>query len=305
MSPTVAVVGSLNMDLVIQSPKIPQPGETVLSARSVQHFPGGKGANQAVAAARLGANVHMVGRIGDDSYGTDLLASLQNAGVNTTYIGVTQGTSTGVALIVVDAAGENSIVVASGANLSVIIEDIIEEVIAAADSVLLQLEIPLAINAHVASIAATYNTTVILNPAPAQQLPESLLQNVDVIIPNEGECELLTGQSISSEEDYFQASQALQALGPRTVVLTLGAKGAYLLHNDASAVIPAFKVEAVDTTAAGDAFVAGLAVALAERHDFAEAVRRANAAGGLAATRSGAQPSLPTREEWLHILNDS
>ncbi len=300
--PKLAVVGSINMDLVIQSPKIPQPGETVLSSASIQQFPGGKGANQAVAAARLGATVKMIGRVGDDSYGRNSLASLKDSGVDTSHIATVTEASTGVALIVVDEAAENTIVVASGANRAVETTDVVDSVIAEADTVLLQLEIPLAVNIHVARLAKAHGTRVILNPAPAQALPTDLLKNVDIIVPNEGECTLLAGYKIHSQEDYLPAAQALQKQGPGTVVMTLGANGAYVLYQDTASLVPAFSIEAKDTTAAGDAFVAGLAVALAEGQILSEAVRCANAAGALTATKPGAQPSLPSRNEWRKMV---
>ena len=303
MTARIAVVGSLNMDLVVRSPRIPLPGETIIGS-AYQQVPGGKGANQAVAAARLGARVSMVGRVGRDAFGDRLLEGLAAAGVDRTFVVQDREAATGVALIVVDDAGQNSIVVASGANmrLSPGNLDIAEGAIASADVLLLQLESPLDTVIRAAEVARRHGVTVILNPAPASPLPDRLLTMVDVLAPNESETAQLTGMSVKSLDQAESAAMALLQLGVGAVVLTLGERGAMLTQDGSTRVVPSFQVQPVDTTAAGDAFVAGLAVALAEGRTLADAVRWGNAAGALATTRHGAQPSLPTREALERLL---
>lgn len=306
MTARVTVVGSLNMDLVIRSPRIPRPGETILGGQ-FRHVPGGKGANQAVAAARLGAQVSMIGRVGDDPFGHQLLENLAVDGINHTFALRDRQAATGVALIVVDDAGENSIVVASGANMRLSPADVeaAETAISGAHVLLLQLETPLKAVTRAAEIARAHSIPVILNPAPARDLPPDLLALIDVLVPNEGEAGLLTRRSVQRLAEAEAAARALQDMGIGTVILTLGKQGALLAQGTGIQVFPAFDVHPVDTTAAGDAFLAGLAVALAEGKTTAEAVHWANAAGALATTRLGAQPSLPNRgavEELLATL---
>ncbi len=293
----ITVVGSLNMDLVARTHHIPQPGETILGGE-LHTLPGGKGANQAVAAARLGGSVAMVGRVGEDAFTGPLLDNLAAAGVDYTFVSRDSGAATGVALIVVDDAGQNSIVVTSGANMRLVPADVnaAETAIAGAKVLLLQLESPLEAVTRAAEVARSHGVTVILNPAPAQPLPASLLALVDVLIPNETETALLTGQIINNQAEAEAAAVKLRQSGVGTVILTLGERGALLTSATETKLFPAFKITPVDTTAAGDAFVGGLAVALAEGKPLAEAVRWGNAAGALAATQLGAQPSLPTRQ---------
>ena len=304
MTGYITVVGSLNMDLVTRTPRIPQPGETIIGS-DFRTVPGGKGANQAVAAARLGIQVSMVGRVGRDAFAQPLLDNLAAAGVDHTFVAQDPGAATGVALIVVDDAGQNSIVVASGANahLSPADVDAAESTIAAAAALLLQLESPLETVTRAAEIARAHGVTVILNPAPARPLPAELLSMVDVLIPNESETELLTGKPVSNQTEIEAAALALRKLGVGTVILTLGERGALLAREDGAEYLPAFEVTPVDTTAAGDAFVGGFAVALAEGRTLAEAVRWGNATGALATTKLGAQPSLPTRQELEALLS--
>jgi len=296
MAASVTVVGSLNMDLVTRASRIPQPGETIIGD-DFHTLPGGKGANQAVAAARLGAQVAMVGRVGRDTFAGPLLDNLAGAGVDCTFVTQDSQAATGVALIVVDAAGQNSIVVASGANMRLLPDDVdaAETVISAAHVLLLQLESPLETVTRAAQVARAHGVQVILNPAPARLLPASLLSLVDVLVPNESETELLTGLPVGDQAEAEAAAAALQEMGVGTVILTLGERGALLAREGEVTLLPAFDVTPVDTTAAGDAFVGGLGVALAEGKTLAEAVRWGNAAGALATTRLGAQPSLPTR----------
>jgi len=301
-APHILVVGSLNMDLVVQMPAIPRPGETLLGGRFAT-FPGGKGANQAVAAARLGARVTMVGRVGGDAFGEQMLKIMSGEGIDTRFIGVDAGTATGVALITVDAQGQNSIAVASGANLTLTAEEVRSawEQITRVDWLAMPLETPLDSVETAAQIAKERGVKVILNPAPAQDLDVHLLRNIDVLIPNESETERLTGQTIHSDEQARSAGVDLLSLGVGSVVLTLGERGALIVEGDQSDPayysIPAFPVRVVDTTAAGDAFVGALATGLGERLSLSAAVRFASAAAAISVTRAGAQPSLPYRSE--------
>ena len=305
MRARIVVMGSLNMDLVVGAPKIPAPGETVIGG-DLQTFPGGKGANQAVAAARLGAQVAMVGRVGDDAFGAQLKQTLENDGVDLAYVQNTAVTPSGVALIVVDAAGQNSIVVASGANMRLTPADVeaAAPAIRAADVLVLQLESPLETVQRAAELARAHGVTVILNPAPARPLPPELLALVDVIIPNESETAALTGLPVTSADELTAAADRLRAQGVGMVILTLGARGALLATAGGVRRFPAFPVDqVVDTTAAGDAFVGGLATAVAEKQPLDAAIAWGNAAGALAVTRAGAQPSLPTRAAVEALLN--
>jgi ribokinase len=303
MAAHITVVGSLNMDLVARAPRIPQPGETIIGS-DFHTVPGGKGANQAVAAARLGAQVSMVGRVGCDAFAESLLNNLAAAGVDHTFVIHDPQAATGVALIAVDDAGQNSIIVASGANVRLSPADVdgAEAAIAGADALLLQLESPLETVTRAAEVARAHGVTVILNPAPARPLPAALLSLVDVLIPNESETAMLTGLPVGSQTEAEAAAMALRELGVGTVILTLGERGALLAREDGAEYFPAFEVTPVDTTAAGDAFVGGFAVALAEGRSLAEAVQWGNGAGALATTKLGAQPSLPTRQDLEGLL---
>jgi ribokinase len=304
MPPRVTVVGSLNVDLVAQAPRLPQPGETIIG-RGFHTVPGGKGANQAVAAARLGAHVSIVGRVGRDAFADLLLHNLTAAGVDHTFVTQDPQAPTGVALIVVDDAGQNSIVVASGANVRLSPADVeaAQSAIAAAAVLLLQLESPLETVTRAAQVARAHGVTVILNPAPARSLPAALLSLVDVLIPNQSETALLTGMPVSDQAQAQAAAAALRGSGVRTVILTLGERGALLAREEGAHLFPAFDVTPVDTTAAGDAFVGGFAAALAQGRSLSQAVRWGNAAGALATTKLGAQPSLPTRHALETLLS--
>jgi ribokinase len=296
MAAYVTVIGSLNMDLVIRAPRIPQPGETIIGSQ-FRNVPGGKGANQAVAAARLGAQVSMVGRVGRDGFGEVLLENLASDGIDHTHVTRDPEAASGVALIVVDDAGQNSIVVASGANGRLSPDDVeaARAAIAGADVVLMQLESPLETVSRAAEIARAHGVPVVLNPAPARPLPSPLLSLVDVLIPNESETALLAGMPVDDQAQAEAAAAALLELGVGTVILTLGERGALLARTSGATHVPAFQVHPVDTTAAGDAFVGAFAVGLAKGKPLEEAVRWGNAAGALATTQMGAQPSLPTR----------
>lgn len=292
------------MDLVARAARIPQPGETIIGG-DFDTAPGGKGANQAVAAARLGAHVSMVGRVGCDTFGGLLLENLAAARVDHELVHRDAEAATGVALITVDGAGQNSIVVASGANMRLSVADVdaAENAISTADVLLLQLESPLDTVVRAAEIAASHGAKVILNPAPARPLPAALLSLVDVLIPNESETALLTHLPVGNRAEIEAAAKALQDLGVVTVILTLGERGALLVQEEQGERFAAFDVVPVDTTAAGDAFVGGFAVALAEGRSLAEAVRWGNATGALATTKLGAQPSLPSRQDVVQLLS--
>ncbi len=296
--PTIVVVGSSNTDMVIKSAKIPEPGETVLGGDFVMAA-GGKGANQAVAAARLGADVVFVARVGKDLFGAQAIENFKAEGIRTDFVTQDDVTPSGVALILVDAAGENLISVAPGANAKLTTQDVIEasDAIASADALLLQLEVPVAVVERAVRIAENARVPVILNPAPAQQLPDSLLSGVSILTPNETEAELLTGVRVSDEESAQRAGRRLLGAGIRAVLVTRGSKGVLMITPTETQAIPAVPIKPVDTTAAGDAFNGALAVALGEGQELEAAVRFASAAGALAATRLGAQPSLPRRDE--------
>lgn len=309
--PRVAVVGSLNTDLVIRAPRLPAVGETVAGG-TFATFPGGKGANQAVAAARLGACVTMVGRVGADAFGQRLREGLAAEGIDVAHVGTDPEAPSGVALITVDPAGRNTIVVASGANMRLAAADVeaARGAIEGSRVLLLQLEVPLEAVTHAARIAHAAGCHVVLDPAPAPErpLPEDLYRCVDVINPNEVEARALTGIAIADEATAREATAregtALEVaaahlldLGCRAAVLKLGERGAYVAAGAVRLTVPGIAVEAVDTTAAGDAFAAALAVALAEGCDLLAAVRFANTAAALSVTRLGAQPSMPRRDE--------
>lgn len=305
MGAKVAVVGSINIDLVTQVARFPKPGETILGG-DLETIAGGKGANQAVAAARLGAEVAMLGRVGDDVFAGRLKQNLVEAGVDVTHVSDSADTASGVALIVVDKEGQNSIVVASGANAKVTPEDvdIAAGVITTANVLLLQLEIPLESVRRAAELAHEQGVKVVLNPAPARTLPADLLSLIDILIPNEIETSALSGKPTTSPEEMKVAMAKLRNLGVETVILTAGEQGAYLTGAEGDRRFPAFSPkQVVDTTAAGDAFVGGLATAIGEGKRLPEAVPWGNAAGALTVTRAGAQPSLPSRAEVEALLD--
>jgi ribokinase len=295
----ITVIGSLNMDLVVRTPRIPKPGETIIG-RDFHTIPGGKGANQAVAAAKLQAEVSMVGCVGPDDFGQALLNNLATVGINTDYVRRHPSAASGIALITVEDSGQNNIVLASGANMALSAEDIdaAEERIASSAMVLCQLESPLPTIEHALKVAKRRGVTTVLNPAPAQPLSQELLSYVDFLVPNETETSLLTGLPVETPAQVEAAAQQLRRMGVGTIILTLGERGAFLASAQGNELVPGYKVQPVDTTAAGDAFVGGFAVALAEGSPLAEAVRRGNAAGALSVTKLGAQPSMPSRQEW-------
>ncbi|MEC5405471.1 ribokinase [Paraburkholderia sp. MPAMCS5] len=295
----VAVVGSLNMDLVVRAPRLPHPGET-LAGHTFAQVAGGKGGNQAVAAARLGAQVSMLGCVGADANGAQLRAGLEAEGIDCAAL-ETGAQATGVALIVVDDASQNAIVIVAGSNGEVTPDTLArhEAVLAAADVVICQLETPLA-SVHAAlATARRLNKTVILNPAPATgPLPADWLPLVDYLIPNELEAATLTGLPVGSPEEAATAAAVLRAAGARNVLVTLGPRGVQAALEGAAPVLyDAPKVKAIDTTAAGDTFIGGFAAQLAQGANVDEAIRFAQRAAALSVTRAGAQPSIPTRAE--------
>lgn len=297
----ILVVGSVNMDLVVRVPHSPKPGETVLGG-DFETFPGGKGANQAVAAARMGGEVTMVGRVGNDNFGDTLIQGMVDNNIKTTYVIKDSDEPTGIAMIAVAADGENLIVVASGANFKVSVADVTNarDIMRDTDLLLLQLECPMEAVAAAVELANAYDVPVVLNPAPAQPLSQVLLSNVNVLTPNEEELLMLTG-----EKEISKAISKVLDWGVKNLVITLGANGARVVSEGMDKHIPAHEITAVDTTAAGDAFNGALAVALAEGKPLLEAVNYGMAAGALAATRRGAQPSLPAREAVEALMQSS
>jgi ribokinase len=298
MTAKIVVVGSANTDMVIKSERIPRPGETVLGGEFILAA-GGKGANQAVAAARLGASVTFVARVGEDIFGDQAILNFEREGIDTSYVFRDRGSPSGVALIIVDRAGENVISVAPGANGRLSRDDVFQAraAIEQAQALLLQLEVPLDTVREAARVASEAGVRVILNPAPAQELDMDLLRHVAVLTPNETETERLTGIRVSDEQSALEAAALLHERGVESVIITMGAEGSFISSGGAHCKVPSRKITAVDTTAAGDAFNGALACALSEGAGLEAAVRRANFAGALAATRLGAQPSLPTRAE--------
>lgn len=297
-TPRIVVVGSVNTDMVVKGQRLPGPGETVTGGQFVMAA-GGKGANQAVAAARLGAEVTLAAKVGCDVFGDQAVENFRREGIGTECLLRDEKHSTGVALILVDEGGENLISVASGANHAFSPQEIGEAAgcIRSADVLMLQLEIPLETVCEAARIASEAGVSVILDPAPAVALPKDLLRHVDYLTPNESEAEQLTGIAVTDEATARQAAEQLLAAGARHVIVTMGAKGALVAEAGQAVMISATQVKAVDTTAAGDAFNGGLAWALGSGMTLEQAVRQASFVGALSATRLGAQPSLPTRDE--------
>jgi ribokinase len=294
----IIVLGSMNVDFVVTVKRRPGKGETV-PGYEFSIFPGGKGANQAVAAAKLGGKVAMAGRIGDDVFSKVVLDSLSSAGVGDELIVTTQDVPTGSAFITVDEKGENSIIVVPGANgyCSKADVDALRPYLEKAKMLMLQLEIPLETVEYAVSIARSCGTRVMLDPAPPVPLSEELLRGIDILTPNEHEASFLTGRQVVDVESARLAASDLLNAGARAVVIKLGGRGLVYAEEGNSGSIPGHRVQAVDTTAAGDAFAGGLAVALCEGNSLEEACRFANAVGALAVTRKGAQTSMPERRE--------
>ena len=293
----ICVIGSLNMDLVVNVDKMPKPGQTIIGS-NFKEVPGGKGANQAVAMARLNGNVSMIGKVGEDGFGQTLINALKNDKVDTTYIKTTKG-ATGVALITVDNNAQNSIVVSPGANFEVKEEDIDNniEAIKNSDIVVLQLETPLNTIKYALKKSKELNKYTILNPAPALKLDDEIIKNVDLLTPNETELEIISGVNIETEEDIQKAAQIMIEKGVKELIVTLGSKGSLYINKEKSIFKKAYKVEAVDTTAAGDSYTAALAVALSKDQSIEEAMDFASKVGALSVLKEGAQSSLPTLED--------
>jgi len=290
----ICVVGGINMDLVVQVPHIPRPGETVHGGE-VARFPGGKGANQAVAARRLGASVAMLGQVGADAFGDELVQTLEAAGVESSGVRRAADRATGVAMISVASDGQNAIVVAPGANANWDEAGVVgvERAVRGCRVLVLNLEVPPAVIARAVRAGKRAGARVILNPAPHRVGDESVFGDVDVFVPNQVEAALFAGMEPYAVADWGEAAQRLRRLGPRMVIVTLADEGAVIVDEAGPQRVPSFPVSVVDTTAAGDAFVGGLAVALLQDAPVRDAVRFANACGALAVTRAGAQPSLP------------
>ncbi len=300
MAGHIVVVGSLNMDLVVKTPRHPKVGETILGSE-FRTYPGGKGANQAVAAAKLGCPVKMVGRVGNDPFANELLEAISIETFDTEYIIRDPNEPTGVAFITVDQDGHNSIVVAPGANARVSPEDVqaAENVFIGAAVLLVQLECPLPAVVRAIDLAKKHQLQVVLNPAPGQVLGSDLLGKVDYLLPNESELALISG-----EQEMSSAIDKMRELGVGALVITMGGEGVLVVDQTSELQIPALNVKVVDTTAAGDAFAGAFAVALTEGYELYVAAHWGTIAGALAVTRAGAQPSLPSRTEFNRLLQE-
>ena len=305
MRPKIVVVGSLHMDLTVKTERIPRIGETVLG----KHFamsPGGKGANQAVAAAKLGADVTLVGRVGADVFGRKLIKNAKENGIDTSYIVEDGKTATGVALIIVDEEGNNVIAVASGADMRCCKEDVdrAEKVFKSSDVVSIQLEIPLPIVEYAIDKAFREEVKVILNPSPAQQLPDELLRKVYVLTPNEKEAEVLSGCEVTSVRAAKIAAKKIRERGVENVIVTIGKNGAIMATGEETVHVRGIDVNTVDATGAGDAFCGTLAVAISSGKEMKEAVLYSNCAGALATTKIGAQEALPTASDLKSFMKN-
>ena len=303
MPQPIIVVGSSNTDMVIKAAKFPLPGETILGGEFFL-FPGGKGANQAVAAARLGGNVIFIAKVGNDVFGEQALQQFKREGIITDYVARDPDRPSGVALITVDSKGENTIAVAQGSNGALSSDDVQKAEIEfeKSDIVLTQLETPLQTILHVAKLVGKFQKRLILNPAPGMKLPDDLFPSLYLITPNESETEVLTGISVRDNSSIKRAAEKLKEMGVANVIITLGSEGAYLYNDAGGKHIPTRKVKAIDTTAAGDVFNGALAVALSEMKSLEEAVDFANHAAAISVTKMGAQASAPYRKELMNNL---
>jgi ribokinase len=302
---TVVVFGSINMDLTAYVPSLPQPGETLFGSSYIT-APGGKGANQAVAAARLGATTRFVGRVGRDGFGRQVMSAIGDEGVDMGAVAEDADNGTGLAVISVDEAAENAIIVISGANMALDHGDVsrCEALLDEGRVLLLQMEVPLEASLDVARAARRRGVQVVFDPAPASPLSAEAYTLFDVITPNEGEAEILLGQRPATPAEAQEAAAALRSRGARAAVVKMGAQGAAYATASERGFVSSFSVKAIDTVAAGDAFNGGLGVALAEGQSLPHAVRWACAAGALATTREGAVPAMPRRDELLRLLEE-
>ena len=294
----ITVIGSLNMDLVTGINKMPRVGETLIG-RNFKQVPGGKGANQADAIAKLNGKVMMIGKIGNDNFGDILVKSLEQDGVDVSNISKNENVSTGIATIMVNSDGDNSIIVVPGANSELTTLDIDNAIdaIKQTDIVVTQLEIPIETVKHSLKKAKEFGKYTILNPAPAKELDDEIIGLVDLVTPNETELEILSGVSIKTEQDILKAAKVLIDKGVKELVVTMGEKGSLNINKTESRIYPSHKVKAIDTTAAGDSFTGAIAVLLSEGKTIEEAIKFASKVGALTVTKEGAQSSLPTREE--------
>ena len=301
----ICVVGSINSDLVAIADWFPKPGETLIG-KEFGMFPGGKGANQAVAAGRLQANVRLIGKVGDDLYGKQDLRNLRENGVNSDRVGIEPGVSSGIAVIEVDKTGENHILLIPGANNTVDPGFIDEQFdcMLESDIFLFQLEIPLDTVIYAMKKLKDHQKTIIFDPAPARNLPDEIFQYIDYITPNETEISIITAHKTKTEADLQEAAASLFQKGIGIVVLKAGKNGAYIIGENEFCHMPGFQVKVVDTTGAGDTFNAGFAVALAQGKELKESVRFANAAGALSTMAKGAQSAMPTLDEVKVFLNN-
>lgn len=301
--PRIAVLGSLNMDLIARCSNLPRAGETI-TADSLSEVAGGKGANQAVAAARLGAEVTMMGRVGDDAFASRLRENLEREGIDTSCVSTVASCSSGVALIAVEHSGENSIIVVPGANGRLSVDDVLagELAIQASDTLMLQLEIPIDSVLAAIKIARVSGISIILDPAPAPSNFPPELFDVNVLCPNQSEASAILGREVRSIADAEQAAVEFNHRGVKCAIITLGKQGAVVSHEGTVRAVKPFEVETIDTTAAGDAFAGAFAVRTAQGDSIDDAVRFACAAGAIAASRVGAQPSLPTHDEVIDFV---
>ena len=294
----VVVIGSLNMDLVMRTPRVPVGGET-LHGHEFSTLPGGKGANQAVACARLGAKVAMIGQVGNDGFGTTLRDGLAADGIDTSGVLQTSAVGTGVAMILVEDIGQNRIVLAAGANGALTPADIDAHAarIGGAAMLVLQLEVPMPVVQRAIGIAHAAGVPVLLNPGPASPLPEAVWSQIDILVPNESEATLLSGVEVSDATSAYAAAKVFRQRGVKCVLITLGANGVAVIDDAGERHLPAHVVKAVDTTAAGDTFIGGFSAGLVEGLAMDDAVALGQRASALCVTRHGAQPSIPYRRE--------
>jgi ribokinase len=301
---SILVLGSFMMDLVVRTKRAPEAGETIFG-ESFGRFPGGKGANQAVAAARLGGKVTMAGKLGKDDFGDEFLTVMREEDIDTRHILSDDMNSTGIGSVVLDESGQNRIIVVPGANLNYTPNEVerIETVIQSADMLIMQLEMDMATVEKAASIAVRHGVPVILNPAPARLLGDALLSNITYLTPNESELELLTGIKPTNVDEIWRAAQVLLRRGVKVVIVTLAEKGAIICDQTGYRLVEGFTVMPLDTVAAGDSFNGALAVELIHGKSVADAVRFANAVGALTVTKEGAIPSLPFKEEVIRFMS--